>query len=645
MRRNQFLFFGIALLCFYIGASQMKKVKEADKKFDKLAYIDARETYLQVAHNGYKSANVLRKLGDSYYFEGEKENAVEWYAELITKYTDYDDDYLFRYAQSLKTLKLYNKAYDVMREYYHKKGIDPGSMLKKRENNYMNLIEKQSDRFDLLHFEHNSINSDFSPQFAPNGTLIFSSDRYILPTDRNDIKYQPSADIYEVSGTKPEKISNVINTKFDESSMIYTKDGKTVYFSRSNKVSNRHSKDLIGTMSSALYSATIKNGQWKNIKKLPFNSSRYTVSHPALSPDEKKLYFVSDMPGSIGRSDIFAVAIKEDGTFGKPHSLGNTINTLGNEAFPFIAKNGDLYFASDTHFGLGGLDLFVSKYYQGKYQEPINLGKPINSIHDDISFIIDDNTKLGYFASNRNFTDDIKNNFNIYKCKQQKDLIFNCGQYIHGRITDSRTRKGVPSCIVKILDKDFKEVDHTTSDKNGYYHLKLHCSDIHLIWVSKFSYYLTEKTIHTSGFSEKGIELPITLNQGDGLIKSTVFAGDARNGILELSAIYFDVNAAKIRSDAATEIQKVITVLKSNPKLNIKIRSYTDNKGKDHHNKKLSKRRAITTKKYIVEKGKIDPGRIVIEAMGRSNPLANCGKNCSEKEDQFNRRSEFVILK
>ncbi|MBU3025356.1 OmpA family protein [Zobellia galactanivorans] len=642
MRRNLLLFIGLTLLCFSIGTSQMKRVKEADKKFNKLEYTNARNIYLQVANNGYKSAHVLKRIGDTYYLERELENAVEWYAELITKYSDYEDDYLFRYAQSLKVMKLYNKAYDVMREYYHRKGVDPGSMLKKRETDYINLIEKQSGRFSLLDFKYNSVNLDFLPQFMSNEKLIFSSDRYVLSADGNNTKYQPP---YEVSGIDPEKKPDVINTEFDASSMVYTKDGNTVYFSRSNKINNKKSKLPMATMPKTLYRATVKNGKWKNSKKLPFNSNRYSVSHPALSPDGKKLYFVSDMPGRLGKSDLFAVDIKKDGTFGKPYNLGNTINTLGNETSPFIAKNGDLYFASDTHFGLGGLDLFVSKYYQGKYQEPINLGKPINSIHDDTSFIIDDKTKQGYFASNRNFMDNIKDNFDIYKCKQQKDLVFNCGQYVHGKIIDSRTNKAVQSCTVKLLDKDFNEIAHTISDENGYYQLDIQGSDEHLIRVSKFSYYLTEKILYTSRSSKKNIELSIKLNHGKGHIKSIVFAGDALNDILELSPIYFDIDAAKIRSDAEIEIQKVITVLKSNPLLKIKIRSYTDNKGKNSHNKRLSEKRAIATKNYIVEKGMIAPDRITIEALGQSNPIADCGKDCTENENQFNRRSEFIFIR
>ncbi|UOB16647.1 OmpA family protein [Abyssalbus ytuae] len=640
MKSRTLLFSVITLLCFYTGTSQAYKVKEADKKFEKAAYADAREAYTQLVNKGNRTKHILQNLGDCYYFECDKENAVEWYAELITRHNDYDDEYLFRYAQSLKTIKLYDKAYDALSEYYQKKGIDLGPFGKNTDMDYVSLIERQSGRFKLLDFTHNSTGSDFSPQFALNKTLTFLSDRYVPFSEENKINYLLSTSVYEVSGTTLQKKSRDIDTEYNVYSLIYTKNGTTVYFSGSKKNNTKPA----GAVRMRLYSATIENGEWKNIKKLPFNSNRYSVSYPALSPDEKKLFFVSDMPGNIGKYDIFAVNLTEDGTFGKPYNLGNTINTPGNETSPFIAKNGDLYFASDTHFGFGGYDIFLCKYKDGKYMDPVNLGQPVNSIYNDISLIIDNNTKTGFFASNRNAVGENKENLNIFKFKQVKDLILDCGQFIHGRITDSDTQKGVSSCMVRLLDEDLKEINRVKSDPNGYYKLNIHCADVHRIQVDNPSYYLAEKFIYTSSFTTNEIELPIRLNQGKGLIKTTVHTTDGVK-IVELSPAYFDENATRIRPDAETEIQKVISVLTKNPELKIKIRSYTDHKGSKKYNRKLSKKRAIATRNYLVKKGKIASGRITIEAMGQSNPVAQCGNNCTENENRFNRRSEFIILK
>src|SRR5690606_22007789 len=149
-----------------------------------------------------------------------------------------------------------------------------------------------------------------------------------------------------------------------------------------------------------IYKATLIDGKWDNIVELPFNSDEYNVAHPALSPDEKTLYFVSDMPGSIGGADIWKVSISKNGTFGKPENLGTGINTEGKETFSFISAENELYFASDGHPGLGGLDIFVSKITDKGFSEPENIGKPINSSMDDFGFYIDAN-RNGFFSSNR----------------------------------------------------------------------------------------------------------------------------------------------------------------------------------------------------------------------------------------------------
>lgn len=626
-----------------MGIAQRKKVKAADQKFNNFYYTNARKMYLELAQNGYKSVNVLEKLGDTYYFEREKENAVEWYAELIAKYSDFGDEYWFRYAQSLKSIGLYDKAQAAIKAYYKRKAVDPGLLLKKSSQEYLREIESRSGHYEVQDVDYNSAKEDFCPKFLPDGQLIFTSNRY-PSTDKKSTAYQPSLDIYQLTDNRPEKISGSMNTKFHESSFTYTQDRKTVYFARSTKVNYKNGKALVENIPMSLYSAKIKDNTWKSIKKLPFVNSKYTFSDPVLSSDEKKLFFTSNMNGSKGKLDLFAVEIKEDGSFGKPYNLGSTVNTLGNEIAPFVAANGDLYFASDTHFGYGGYDLFVSRYYQGKYQTPVNLGRPVNSKDDDITFIIDQNTKIGYFASNRVANDVDKKTYNLYKVRQKIDLLSNCGQFVYGKIMDADTNQEVSSCRVQLMDKNYTVIASALSDKKGNYKLELNCADEHMIWISKYAYPLTEKKIYTRIASPKEIELPVKLAKGKGFTKAMVYAGNKAGQTIELSAIYFDINSFRVRSDATNILKKVVNVLKSNPELTLKIRSYADYKGKESYNLKLSKKRAAATKNYIIKKGAISPNRIRTQALGESNPIVDCGKNCTEKENQINRRSEFVIL-
>ncbi|EMY3484293.1 PD40 domain-containing protein, partial [Flavobacterium psychrophilum] len=201
--------------------------------------------------------------------------------------------------------------------------------------------------------------------------------------------------------SNPKKFSNSVNSKFHEDSPVFTNDMKTVYFTRNNYKDGKTGKDDRKVILLKLYKATLIEGKWQDITELPFNSDQYSVAHPALSPDNKTLYFASNMPGSKGQSDIFAVSIISDNTYGTPVNLAK-INTEGRETFPFVTSDNELYFASDGHQGLGGLDIFATKLTKsGLPGQVINVGAPVNGPMDDFSFMIEKPSRTGYFSSNR----------------------------------------------------------------------------------------------------------------------------------------------------------------------------------------------------------------------------------------------------
>lgn len=188
----------------------------------------------------------------------------------------------------------------------------------------------------------------------------------------------------------PIVFSEELNSKFHESSAVFTKDGKTVYFTRNNFSGNKLNRGDDGVSYLKLFKSKLnQDNTWTKPEELPFNSDNYSVAHPALSKDNKTLYFSSDMEGTTGMSDIFRVKILEDNTYSSPENLGNLINTEGRESFPFVSDDGLLYFASDGHLGLGVLDVFVAAIKdKGELGEVFNLGRPINSNKDDFNFII-----------------------------------------------------------------------------------------------------------------------------------------------------------------------------------------------------------------------------------------------------------------
>ena len=297
------VFFSLFLSCFFTEA-QEEKLKEADKMFDRYAFIDAREIYLEVAEAGYKSENLFKKLGDSYYFNGDLPNALKWYEELyVLKNSELEKEYLFRYAMALKSDQQYKKSDEVLLEFEKLSETDSRVELLKGERNYLELIELQSGKFDVDIAPINSKLSDFSPQIN-NQTLIFASNRETPSSVKriHEWNKQPYLDLYtipindenELEG-EPTLMSEVINSKFHESSACLTQDQLTIYFTRNNYNNKKYGKSDEGINFLKIYKAERDSvsAEWKTPVELPFNNDEYSVAHPTLNVDETKLYFSS----------------------------------------------------------------------------------------------------------------------------------------------------------------------------------------------------------------------------------------------------------------------------------------------------------------------------------------------------------------
>jgi len=649
----------VILIVFLIPRSvlaQNKRIEKANENFDNYAFIDARKIYLDVANSGYESSDLLKKLADSYYFNAELEKAAPWYTKLVSKYeNDINPEYLFRYSQSLKSIQQYNKADQVMEKFNAITNNDNRAQSFKNKKDYLNFIELQSGKFRLSKLNINSKYSDYAPSFNHQGQLIFASSRKSSKMSKtihewNEMPFLNllSSDTIQNSGIlkNPKKLKGKINTKFHESSTSFSKDGKTVYFTRNNYTKRKLGSNTEGVILLKMYRASLINDKWTNIEELPFNSDEFSVAHPALNNDETKLYFASDMPNSKGLSDIYLVDINEDGTFGEPKNLGDHINTEGRETFPYISSSGKLYFASDGHIGLGGLDVFVSMPEEfNMFSTPFNIGKPVNSPEDDFTFIIDESTKTGYFASNRTGG---KGNDDIYKFKQTEDLITKCGQYVSGTITDAITREILSDSEIILMDENNVELQKTISDNNGIYRFDLPCKSSFVIRGAKESYSPTEIVFDTDNTPEFTHQLPLQLGKGNqGLEKIEMQPGDDLSKLLKLEPIYFDLDKSFIRPDAEIELQKIIATLNQYPQLKIDVRSHTDSRANDNYNMYLSERRAKSTIKYIIEKGKIDSSRITGRGYGETSLVNKCvnGKPCKDQDHERNRRSEFIVIK
>ncbi|WP_396633736.1 OmpA family protein [Maribacter sp. R86514] len=639
--------FLIIALLFIQGLvnAQERLIQKGNEKFDSYSFSPAIDIYKKVMDKGYVSADLLRKLGNSYYYNADYTDAAETYKKLVADYASEvtPEDY-FKYAQSLKTIGEYDTSKSIMNKFIEVTSSDVRATTFDEDRDFMSEIEENSGRYNLGPFEYNSPYSDFAPSFYKEG-LIFSSDRDTgnFARYRHTWNAKDFLDLYVVNADSSsidhvKKIDENINTRYHESTSVVTKDGQTMYFTRNNSEKSKTVKDDKGIVRLKILRAVLTDeGVWGEVEELPFNSDSYSTANPALSPDEKTLYFVSDMPGTLGASDLYMVSINEDRTFGTPQNLGSNINTEARETFPYITSEEILYFSSDGHPGLGGLDVFATKIKRQDFTgKVLNVGKPVNSNSDDFTFIFNEELRTGYVASNRveglGYDD-------IYSFTETRPLEFDCIQKITGTVRDKISNEVLVGATVKVIDEDNKEVLSTITDSDGNYNLELDCNKGNFVRALKEGYVPFEEYIGTSDGKPKIIDFYL---ERDNI---TAGFGDDLSKLLQLSTIYFDFDKYNIRKDSEVEIEKVIAAMEKYPSLKLKVNAHTDSRGTEEYNLWLSGKRAESTVNYMIKKG-ISKDRLVSEGFGETKLLNECsdGVKCSAAKHDVNRRSEFIIL-
>ena len=642
--KNNILFCITLIIAFSFNVySQKEKVKVADKKYDNYAYIDAIKTYEKVAEKGYKSADMFKKLGNSYYFNAELEKAARWYGELFAmNTTDLEPEYYFRYAQSLRSIGQNDKANELLELFNQKSGNDSRGKLFMKNVNYLDAIKANSGRYKIEDAGINSIYSDYGTALYAN-EIVFASARDTGSLGQRKHKWTNqyftnlySANLGEnMTPEEPQKFDKKINSKFHESTPAFTKDGKTMYFTRNNYLDGKKGKDANKITLIKIYKATLENDSWSNITELPFNSDNYSVAHPTLSPDGKTLYFASDMPGTIGQSDLFKVKLNDDESYGIPENLGKTINTEGRETFPFVNDENEIYFASDGHPGVGGLDVFVSNINaNGTFSDVQNLGADINSPKDDFAYLIDTKSRRGFFTSNR---DGGLGYDDIYKFLELKKIT--CQQILFGEITDLVTAELLPDTKITLFDNQFNTISTTVSDDKAIYSFTVECGKTYYVRAQKPEY--TAKELKTTIGEENGkTYLPIALENA----KCKVTIGDDLGKCFNIKMIYFDLDKSNIRQEAAFDLEKILDVLNQNPTMKLDIRSHTDSRQTFKYNEALSDRRAKSTINWLIKNG-VSADRLTGKGYGETQLVNKCSDDveCTEEEHQLNRRSEFII--
>ncbi|SHI30264.1 WD40-like Beta Propeller Repeat [Arenibacter nanhaiticus] len=630
-----------------------KLVKRANLYFDKLWYAEAAEIYEKELKKGkkYYQAAILRKAADAHYFNTNMERAYHWYHELYLHYKDsLAPEELFKYAHTLKGVGKYGRAKRMMRQ-YNRQLEENNSQLANTEaellaeENEMDIILNNENNVRINNLSINTEYSDFSPMFYQDKEVVFASakDSSFFSTRTYKWNNQPYLDLY-VSRVNEDtedlinghKFSNKINTKYHEAAVSFSPDYKTMYFTRNN-YGKKLGRDKNGVNHLKIYTSKKIGGEWTEANEMPFNSDDYSTGHPAVSPDGKKLYFVSDMPGTLGDTDIFVVDVLENDTYSSPKNLGPGINTPKKEMFPFVTQN-KLYFSSNGHMGLGGLDVFETDLTDGDGFGPVkNVGRPINSNKDDFSYIIDEADQKGYFASNRaggKGDDDIYsfNNFAV------EEVFENA---IAGHVTEFITGEALPNARVELYDENSDKITETMTDTDGYFIFEaLDSQTKYAIKTSKTEFF--DQTIDTQTLKNDVVNVNLTMKK---LKEMIVMEGGEKK--LKTDIIYFDFDKSYIRQDAAKELDKLVEVMTEYEEMVIKIASHTDSRGSDVYNKYLSDQRAKATRDYLISQG-IAKNRIAsAKGYGEEQPINECSDSvpCSRAKHELNRRSEFIIVK
>lgn len=615
--------------------------KVADKFFENYAYVRASELYEEAVNNGDDSEHVLTRLGDCYYNNSNAATAAKWFKRAIDKYPDINPEYLYKYSIVQRSLGNHEDANAWLQKFQDARSDDSRSNIPINITLIEELSSTEKVYVEVTNLDVNTEFSDFGG-YEHDGKLYFASGRSTSETGSSkkyDWNEEPFLDLYQVDVTNNNGLKSYgregfiradrVNTDLHEASVAITNDGKTIYFTRDNvNKRNRKSFDKEGTTHLKIYKASLSGEAWSDIEELPFNDDSFSTGHPALSPDNKTLYFVSDRPhdDALGQTDIYKVAINDDGSYGEPVNLGAGINTEGREMFPFVAKDSTLYFSSDGYLNLGLLDIYRSDFIKDSNSKPKNMGAPFNSGADDFAFYINPEDETGYFSSNR---EGGKGNDDIYSF-----AAYECKQTVNGIARNADTQEPLNEVTIEIINEAGKIIQTVVTGADGAYSYEIDCNTAYTIRGSKQDYKDdVQKMIATSA---NDFEHNVDLN-----LIPLCFENE-----IVINPIFFDFDKWDIRTDAKVELENIVSVLRDNPTMVIKIESHTDSRGTDRYNMKLSDRRAKSTRDYILSRN-IAPERIESAiGYGESQLLNECsnGVKCSKAKHQLNRRSKFLIV-
>ncbi len=666
-----------------LGLNFTNKMRKADLYFEYFAYRDAVDMYRQLLEKRGADDTLKLKLAESYRKLNNQDSAAAWYSRVEDQGVLQPIHHLY-YAQALHASGRFEAAKVQYQKYYDLVSQDSRAPLK------IEGIENITDYYidsALYHVEEVSTNSpaaDFSPSYFQDG-IIFASARPRPALIKQKFKWDntPYLDLYytevvEGSYSAPQGLSNQVNSKYHEGPVTFFADGKKMIFTRNNYYQSKTGRSEEGIVKLKLYQAEVSEEEgWYNIQELPFNSDQYSVGHPTLSRDGQRLYFISDMPGGFGGTDIYVSTF--DSTWSAPVNLGNAVNSEGDEMFPYLYDDKLLYFASNGYGGLGGLDIYKTWLVEDEAPGVVNLGYPINTTRDDFGLILDEQGKSGYFSSNRIGG---AGNDDIYTMILNRIIV-------NAYLVDKATKEPIEDGILFVLDKTTDRPAPVLKEKNMVQYDALPNREYE-IKGSKEGYYDNSVTLPVEQLTPGTRELSVTVElekipeyppldipadvtaadvlfienisgkrQSFVLPQDSIYFYDGTESqlqtalaakniaigeVIRISNIYFDLDKWNIRADAEEQLKKLVSLMNRYPNIQLSMDSHTDSRQTDDYNDALSMRRARSTMNYL-EKSGIAESRMKRTHFGERQLVNDCGNDviCTEVQHQFNRRTEFEI--
>lgn len=638
----------LALLVFIsfvilAGCKQTVNMSTADKAFQKREYSVSADLYKRTyrgSKDRMEKSEAAMGAAESFRFINDYAHASDWYSKVIQT-NPKNLDALYQLALIQKSQEKYEEAKKSL-EQYKSKGGDKAEADHELEGCKLALEWKQSKtRFVVVNEKDlNTRYSDFAAVVVKDREVFYTSDRnsrdskdkyartgdQYLAIYRSEIKRGRSSEVGSPIKVNKTAVPDGLGFEFNEGTCSFNKS--SIYFTLCNAKS-----DEKGTCK--IYEAQQSGKSFKEATILPFCSdTASTYGHPSISQDGKVLYFSSDMEGGFGGKDLYYVVYnKQKRSWSAPVNLGSAINTKKDEMYPFIHEDGTLYFSSDGHVGMGGLDIFYSKGSGSDWQKPENMKAPINSGADDFAITLNGEKETGMLSSNRSGGEGKDDIYSFYL----SPLEFN----LNILVKDSKSGKAVSNSKVSIrINKD--SIAEVMTNEKGELQLPLiKTTDYSLIASKVDEYYLDsdQGSVSTKGKEQSedfSIELLLTpINVEDEFT---------------LQGIYYDVDKSDIREESKPILDSLMTLLKKYPKIHIEIGSHTDCRSSKEYNLTLSQKRAQAVVDYLISQG-IKSDRLVAKGYGESRLVNDCAcedgkstRNCTEAEHQLNRRTTFRII-